>query len=286
MAYAFQQNGAGGLGTVPNGAVGVLHPDYTPAFRVGGSYALDCYSSIAVSYAQFDSNASSSITSPTGGVNGGVGNTVQSLVLQPNSVNAGSTATSDAATYNIGFKMANIDYRRMLMGSDCFVVNYSVGVAYGHLQEGFQQTGSFSPPLGTIQTNTAIHYDGGGLRYGFDFQRKVGHRGFSVYGKTFADVLFGQFTSSLTQVNTTTTALQTLSTWRDDRVVPMLELEVGAAWTNCSGRWRLSAGYYNSFWFNAITTPQYVQAVQNANYVNLGQTIAFDGLVARATFSF
>jgi hypothetical protein len=282
MAYAFQQNGVGGPGTVPDGSVGVLHPAYTPAFRIGGNYALDCYSSIAISYAQFDSNSSSSLNAP-GGV---VGGTVQSLVLQPNSVNAGSTTSSDAATYNIGFKTANIDYRRLLMGSECFAVNYSVGVAYGHLQQGFTQTGSFAPPAGVIQNTTSIHYDGGGLRYGLDFQRKIGQRGFSLYGKSYADVLFGQFESTYSQVNTTTTAVQALSNWRDDRVVPMLELELGGAWTSRGGRFRVSAGYYNSFWFNAVTTPQYVQAVQNANYVNLGQTIAFDGLVTRAEFRF
>ncbi len=288
MAYAVQQNnvfvpGLLNTGVVPNGAVGVLHPDYTPAFRVGGNYALDCYSSIAVSYAQFDSNSASTLSA----VPGGVSNIAQSLVLQPTTVNAGNAAAgAQAATYNISFKTANIDYRRLLMGSDCFAVNYTVGVAYGHLQQGFQETSSFAPPAGVIQNTTSIHYDGGGLRYGLDFQRKIGDRGFSLYGKTFVDVLFGQFTANYLQANTTTTAVQALSTWRDDRVLPMLELELGGAWTSCNGRFKVSAGYYNSFWFNAITTSQYVQAVQSSNYTGLGQTIAFDGLVTRAELRF
>lgn len=281
MAYAIQQNGVGGPGTVPNGSVGVLHPDYSSGFRVGGNYALDCYSSIVASFSSFDSPSASTLTAQPG-----VGSTVESLTLHPGSVNAGSTATSIASTYGINFKMASIDYRHLLIGSQCFAVNYSVGVAYGHLGQNFQATGSFTPPAGTIQNTTAIHYDGGGLRYGLDFQRALGRRGLSIYGKSFVDILFGQFEATYDQVNTTTTATQAQSNWRNDRVLPILETELGLAWTSAGGHFRVSGGYYNSFWFNAITTPQYVQAVQTANYTNLSQTIAFDGLVGRVEFRF
>lgn len=281
MAYGFQQNGIGGAGTVPNGSVGVLHPDYSSGFRVGGSAALDCYSSFVATFTTFDSPSASSLTAPAG-----VGGTVESLVLHPGSVNAGSTATSIAATYGINFKMATFDYRHLLIGSQCYAVNYSVGLAYGHLGQNFQSTGSFAPPIGVIQNTTAIHYDGGGLRYGLDFQRQLGRGGFSIYGKTFVDILFGEFDATYSQVNTTTTAVQALSSWRNDRVLPILETELGLAWTGRSQHVRISAGYYNAFWFNAVTTPQYVQAVQTANYTNLGQTIAFDGLVARLDVRF
>lgn len=294
MAYAFQQNAPTG----PAGAVGVVHPDYSSGFRLGGSLALDCTSSIVASFSSFDSPSASSLTAPTGV---GPGANVASLVLNPGTDTAGTTATSIASTYGINFKMATIDYRHLLIGSDCFAVNYSVGVAYGHLGQNFQSVGSFAPPLGTIQNTTAIHYDGGGLRYGLDFQRALGRHGLSIYGKSFVDILFGQFDASYQQVDVTTTAIQAASTYRSDRVLPILETELGLAWTSCGGHIRISGGYYNSFWFNAITTGQYIQAVQSTSgptnlpptqavpasipgvsgYNNLGQTIAFDGLVAR-----
>jgi hypothetical protein len=99
-------------------------------------------------------------------------------------------------------------------------------------------------------------------------------------------VLFGQFRSDLTQQDTTNSIVQATSSWNDRRVVPILEYEIGLRWTSSNLRWRLSAGYYTAFWFNTITTPQYVQAVQTSNFVHLGDTITFDGLVTRLEYCF
>jgi hypothetical protein len=180
----------------------------------------------------------------------------------------------------------DVELNQLLAGGCNNVVNYTVGVRYGNLQQQFTQTGSFAPPAGVIHTATDIHFNGGGLRLGLDGRRRIGCGGLSFYGKGFVNVLFGEFSSSYTQTNTTTSVVQAYSTWDDDRVVPVLEYELGLSWQGCCGRLRLSAGYYTAFWFNAITTPEYVQAVQNANFVNLGDTIAFDGLTTRVEYRF
>src|SRR5258708_2893493 len=88
MAHAMQQNGVGGPGTVPDGRVGVLNPQFAPAFRLGFWYALDNCSSIGASYTNFRNHVSDTLIAPDG-----LGGTVQSLVLHPNSVNAGSTSS-------------------------------------------------------------------------------------------------------------------------------------------------------------------------------------------------
>jgi hypothetical protein len=73
--------------------------------------------------------------------------------------------------------------------------------------------------------------------------------------------------------------------WEDDRFVPILEAELGVAWTiqDCL---RFSAGYTMKAWYNAVTTPVWVQAVQTDNFVNVGDTMTFDGLVVRAELLF
>jgi hypothetical protein len=35
-------------------------------------------------------------------------------------------------------------------------------------------------------------------------------------------------------------------------------------------------------WFNSATTNEFIRAVQQSNYVNLGDTLTFDGFVSRA----
>ncbi|REK09449.1 MAG: hypothetical protein DWQ37_18605 [Planctomycetota bacterium] len=281
MAHAFQQNGTGGLGTVPLGQTGVVQPDFNSAYRTGFGVALGCYASIGASYTNFHSHATDQLNALTG-----LGDNVQSLVLHPNSINAGSTFTEATAALDIDYQLADIDYRRLLSYNDCHFINYAAGVRYGKLSQDFIQIGELAPPTGTLQTTSYIDFEGVGLRAGLDGEHRLGRSRLAAYGKGFINVLFGEFRSAYQQLDTTTTDIQALSTWNDRRVVPMLEYEVGMSWTSCRGHWRLSAGYYTSFWFNTITTQQFVQAVQNADFVDLGETMSFTGLVSRVEFRF
>jgi hypothetical protein len=282
MAHAIQQNGVGGPGTVPAGAVGVLQPDFTSAYRTGFGVAIGCNATIAASYTNFHDHATDSLAAPTGIVGG----TVASLVLHPQSLNAGSTSSLVDATYDIHYQLADIEFRRLLSGTCKHAVNYSVGARYGKLEQNFLQIGEFSPPTGTIRTTTDIEFEGVGLRAGLDGEHRIGYSGFAGYGKLSINVLVGEFRTNYLQLDTTTTDVQANSTWNDRRVVPLLDYEVGVSWTSRSGHWRASAGYYTAFWFNTITTGEYVQAVQTADFVDVGETIAFNGLVSRVEFRF
>lgn len=279
MAYAFQQNGTGGLGTVPAGSVGVLQPDFQSAYRAGGGVALGCYASINASYMRFDSHTTSSLSAPQG-----VGGNVQSLVLHPNSLNAGSTASLVDSALDLSYQLADIEYRRLLRWDYQSALNYSVGARYGKLGQGFSQLGDFAPPTGTISTTSDITFEGVGLRGGLDAERRLGCSRFAGYGKIGLSMLFGDVRAAYQQFNETTTEVQAFSSWRDQRVVPLLEYEVGLNWTSRRGRWRASIGYYTNFWFNTVTTGQFVQASQFADFVDLGETISFTGLVSRIEF--
>jgi hypothetical protein len=281
MAHAIQQNGVGGAGTTPEGRVGVVHQDYTSAFRAGFVVALGPCASVEAAYTRFEAHNADSISAPDV-----LGGTVASLVLHPQSVNAGSTSSLVDATNDIDFELVDVDYRRMFAGGCRFKLDYSVGARYAKLSQNFLQVGEFAPPTGTIQTTTDIAFEGGGLRTGLDGMQRLGGSCFGLYGKGFISLIFGRFNSDYNQFDLTTQSVQAASNWRDQRVVPILEYEVGVNWTSPGGHWRSSIGYYTAFWFNTIATPEYVQAVQNADFVDLGETIAFDGLVTRLEFRY
>jgi hypothetical protein len=59
------------------------------------------------------------------------------------------------------------------------------------------------------------------------------------------------------------------------------DYEAGLAWTGPRKRWRFSAGYLQSFWFNAVTPNEFIPAVQSNDYTDVSDTIMFDGLTAR-----
>jgi hypothetical protein len=284
MVHAQQQDGIGaGPGTVPFGRIGAVDPDYEPGVRVGFSIALDACSSICGSYAYFESDSVQQTFPPA--IPGGVG-AVGSLVHHPATL---LTASGGPVTgfYNIDFQLGDIEYRRLLRACDRYWLNYSVGLRYAHLEQEFLQMGVFGGGLaGAIDTQTGIWFDGAGLKLGLDGERLIGCRGLSVYGKTSVAPTVGQFFSRYTMTNTTTSALLSEAVWNDDRFVTLLDYEVGVAWTSCNGCLRASLGYMAQFWYNAITTPEFVDAVQADNYVDIGDTISFDGVTARIEVRF
>jgi hypothetical protein len=281
MAHAIQQNGTGGAGTVPDGRVGVAAPEYEPAFNVGANWALSDCSSVWASYTHFESRTSDSLGAPSG-----VGGTVGSLVLHPGTVNAGSTSSFVNANYDIDFDMFDVNFSRLFSGSECHAINYHVGARYASLDQKFGQFGTFAPPTGDLSTTSFIDFEGVGPRIGVDGRARLGRGGFSLYGNTFLSFLLGEFQSTYRQFNLTTDTREAYSTWTDARMVPLLETELGLSWTNCTGCLRVSAGYQLMWWFNAITVGEHIQAVQNSNFLNVGDTIAFDGLTTRVEWRF
>ncbi len=286
MAHGFQQNGVGGLGTTPDGRVGTVSPEFEPAYSIGFNLVLDpcepC-SSISGTFTNFTSRSTDTLLAP-----GGVGGTLESLVLHPNTVTAASTFSELDAYYAIDYQTYDIDFHHLLWGCDDHAINLLIGARYAHLKQLFEQDGAFAGATGSEQTNTNILFDGGGLRVGLDGNWRFGNRGFSFYGKGALNMLFGEFRSNYTQLNTTTTVVEANSFMDDDRVMPVLEYELGLSWTSCNGRLMLSTGYYTAFWFNAVTTPDYIQSVQNGNFVEHGgsDTITFTGFTSKVEYRF
>ncbi|MCO6044791.1 Lpg1974 family pore-forming outer membrane protein [Aeoliella sp. ICT_H6.2] len=284
MHHAQQQNGTGGAGTTPFGLIGVTDPDHEPGFRVGGQVACDMCTSVAVNYTFFESSAIDSLDIPAN-VGGGLG-TVGSLVHHP-AADITSSAGPVNADYDLKMQLLDADYRRLFRASNCGWMNYFVGARYGRLEQDFRQLGTFGGSQGgVIDTTTQIDFDGTGLRVGLDGERILGHGCFSAYGNLSASALVGSFRGDYRMNNATTVSDLAIVRWEDDRVAPMLEYEVGLAWTSCSGCWRAKIGYTAIHWFNVATTPDFVDAVQADNYVDIGDTLSFSGLTSSVEWRF
>jgi hypothetical protein len=135
------------------------------------------------------------------------------------------------------------------------------------------------------QVNTDIDFDGGGIRLGLDGERAMNDCGWSAYGKATANFIGGNFRADYTQIDSFQQVVVDTD-WRSGRVVSILDLELGLSWLGPQGRFRFSAGYLVSAWFNAVKTDDFIKAVQANNFTDLGDTLSFDGLTARAEFRF
>lgn len=283
VAHAQQQNGTGGAGTVPFGRIDDADPDYQSGVRVGGVLGLSPYSSIAMAYTFYESDTTTFLDAPI--IPGG-GGAIGSLVQHPGAALIASAGPVQA-DYRIDFQLAEIEFRNLLVGDHLGWINYSAGLRYAKLEQDFLQTGVFGGSQGgVINTQTSSEFDGGGALFGLDGERIIGRKGFSVYGNAGVSPVVGQFSTSYSMYNESTDVLLADARWKDDRFVTILDYELGLAWTSCSGCLRLSAGYMAQFWYDAITTPELIDAVQATNYTDVGDTLSFDGVVTRVEVRF
>lgn len=278
MAYAQQQNGIGGAGTVPFGNIGVVDPEYDLGLRVGGQVRFAPKEAIFGQYTWFESSVDSSLDAPI--IPGG-GGAVGSLVHHP-----GAALTASAgpmtATYDIDFQLADLAYRYYVACTRTGEVSVFAGGRYGTLDQRFGASGIFGGGLGgEIDTTTSIDFKGGGPIAGIQAERLIDTSRFSVYGKGLVGALAGTFNSDYLMFNDSTDQVLAQSIWSDDRIVPMLEYELGVMWTGPQNHLRVAIGYMATYWFNIVSTPVWVDAVQADNYVNVSDTIAFDGAVGR-----
>lgn len=279
VTHAQQQNGLGGPGTVPFGQIGVTDFTYEPAWRVGGSWWLSDCTSIVGSYTSFNASATDRIAPPA--LPGG-GGTVGSFVTHPGAALDASIGPLNAGA-GLEFQLADGEYNAQLVEYECYALYGSVGLRYAHLEQDFAQQGEFAGGFGgTIGTSADVSFDGGGMKLGLNGHRELGNTRFSIYGRSSVSPLVGQFSSHYAMRNTTGDILLAQADWRDDRVITLLDYELGIAWTGPRGHLRLSAGYMASHWFNAVTTSSYINAVQTSNYLDVSDTISFDGPVAHA----
>jgi len=191
------------------------------------------------------------------------------------------TAQLDSS-YDIEYQLVDVAFKTRLAGTSRDYLNMHVGGRYGNYQEDFSQQGAYA--VGTVGVITEIDFDGGGVLLGVDSRVGLGRSGFGLYGDLFFSALFGEFRSDYTQTNLTSSTVEAQSTFEDKRVLPILQGQLGIDWVSANRRCHFKVGHASSYWFNAVTTSEYIDATQNSNFLNVGDTVAFHGLAVSAEF--
>lgn len=274
MPYAIPHDGIDPDIAVPVGPVGTANPGYEIGYRVGYNHAISSCSSLMATFTWYESDANSSIAT-------NAPNVIHSLVTHPNTLSAATNSQLATARYDIDFQLADIDYRQLYSGGPYHEVNWLVGVRYGHLEQDFRSEQTIN--VGTTSVDTGVDFDGVGVRFGLEGERSSRCNGLMVYGRGLVNFLSGRFNAEYVQFDTFALT-QAATSFKDDRVVPVLEYELGVGWTSASGNVRVRAGYYMAAWYNALTTGTWVQAVQAEQFVDVNDTITFDGLVGRIEY--
>jgi hypothetical protein len=270
----------------PVGPVAVVDPEYDPAFRVGGNWAVSEGNSIAAQYTRIRSESTSAVAAVEDAQ-------LFPLVILPEDI-LDNDFDSASAFLDIELDLIDLDFRGLWAGCECnnyaFAVNYLGGVEYAQLDQTFGATFVEEEDGATETTSvgTNINFEGVGMRLGLQGERFFPNSGVFVYGSGITNVLFGEFDASFHQVEPDDDPgeLPTVTSWNAGRVVPVVDLELGGGWLGMNRHLRLSAGYRVSAWFNVVTTDDWIWAVQNNDFRDLDGTLTFDGVVGRAEWLF
>jgi hypothetical protein len=263
---------------VPRGQVFTVSPTFTSGMRFGAGAGIDDCSWVVGTVNYFRTGNNSTAEAPAGFV-------LRSLLAFPNTVNAAGDSLKADADYHITLVTADIDYKHAIINNDTLILSWLAGARYTHLDQhlfaNYVITG-----LTTIESR--VNFDGGGPRAGLDARYRI-CGGFFGYGTGVADLIAGKFTGQSTERNIFT-GLVGNSLVNENRVLPILELELGFGWQSANGRLRISGGYYVGTWFNTLTVPSLVAGIQGTNFTtngnNFRDTVMFDGLVGRVEFRY
>ena len=264
--------------SVPRGGVGTASPSFHSGFRVGAGAALCENVWLVSTFTYFRMASSAQITAPDGLV-------LHNFLVFPNTVNSAVDSLTSRADYSIRLYMGDLDAKFALCNTECFSLNIFGGARYAYLNQSLFNTFQLT---GASTVDSQIKFDGVGPRIGLDGQYRT-RCGVYGYASGIFDVLFGEFRGTYTQQNVFGGVVGQTAI-NSTRAVPILEMEIGAGWRSCNGRWGFSGGYYVGSWFNTMTTTSFSRAIGNTNFTtngdNFRDNLIFNGLVARFEFRF
>lgn len=264
---------------VQTSPIAVLDQDYSSGFRAGFGICLDACSEIGASYTWFDTSAEHSISS--------AGHypqqAIAEMVLHPATPNGIVWTVEAAGRHDIGFELIDIDYRNSMVRSCTSHLDYIIGVRWGKLEQEFDArfTHDLKQPDNRYEVATDIDFDGAGVRLGLEGERYYCRVPVKLYMKGFASLLAGEFDATYQQTVQNNAYPGVNTGWTAGRIVPTFDLELGGGFYLPGGKLEATVGYVFSAWTNVVKTEDWIHAVQTNDFRDMGDSMTFDGIVAR-----
>ncbi len=274
LIYAVERTGCDPAFSSPTGPVGVIAPDFGGGMRGGITRALSECSSVVATYTRLESDAEGRLAAAPGRV-------LASQVTHPSQASCGANSLAAVASQDIEFQLVDLDYRHLLWGDCDAAINWLAGLRYAQLEQRFWAGQNTGVATGLTDVVTDIDFDGFGLRFGLDAERRNPTCGILIYAKGFANFVAGEFKADYAQVNQFGGTAVVANHLEDYRLVSQLEAELGVGWQSDCGRHRVTVGYLASGWFNAVTTDDSVQSVRSGQQSDVGDSLSFNGLAVR-----
>lgn len=279
VVYTIEQNNVP-ADQFPTGPVGLTAIEHSEGIRAGFSCCASARTSLIGSVTYWEGDDADLIDATAG-------NILVSEILHPSRLNTGATGLQEAASYDMRFGLADLAYRHLWCCGPSHAVNWRAGFQYAGMEQEFQwtQTVPSSVAIGTFAVDTDIDFSGFGLLGGLDFERRSCKTGLSCYGSAIGSAVAGKWKASYRDVAQLAGG-SVGNVYDDFRVTPILELELGLAWSSECGRVRANVGYLSSAWYNSVSSRAYIDAVREGRFIDIDETITFSGLVVGGEYRF
>ena len=263
---------------IPVGSVMRVEPGFASGFRFGFAGRPNQASEWGASYTYYDTSGSQ-----FGAVDPASGFVFQSLLVHPATTAADTFFLDAAANSSVGFQLVDLAYRRHFSEQCAHSMNFLFGARFANLEQDLDST--FTNTISIEEVLTRISFKGAGIRTGLESMWRSPTNGFYVYGNAYASFLAGRFDSSFTQRDNFVGDIVNAS-FRDDRIVPVLDLELGLGWRSQNNRWYISGGYMFGAWTNVMSTSSWINGVHAGSYDSIHDTLTFNGLIGRTEYRF
>ena len=278
LVYSIEQNNVP-LNAFPTGPVGRTEIENFSGVRAGLSICASECTSLVLSFSHWEGDDESQIEASGG-------NILAPQVLHPSRISTGAFSLEDRATHGMDFQLAELAYRHLWRHSAKHAINWKAGLKYGNMEEEFRYDQQDAVAVGLVSLDTNIDFDGFGLMGGLDFERRSCKTGLSIYGSAVGSALAGDWNANYVDTTDQIGGGSIANEFSDFRITPLLELEVGLAWSSKCGRARVNAGFMTNSWYDALSSRSYINAVQAGQYDDVGETITFSGLALGGTLNF
>ncbi|MEM1228261.1 MAG: Lpg1974 family pore-forming outer membrane protein [Planctomycetota bacterium] len=278
LIYATEQTDPDPNIASPTGPIGIVELDAESGFRAGFTLAASECTSLVASYARWEGSASSTLTA-TGS------NVLDSNLIHPSTATSGAASLESFTEQEINFQTVDILYRRLWKRSNTMALNWLAGVRYGDIEQQLSGDQTVSVATGLTNVSTDIDFSGFGIAGGLDFETFSCTTGLSLYGRTLASLLAGEWNANYTQTNQFGGGV-VANQYEDFHATPVLDAELGIRWMAKKRRFMMSAGFLMSGWYESVTTRSYINSVRAGQLTDTGETMTFSGLTAGAEWRF
>ena len=117
-------------------------------------------------------------------------------------------------------------------------------------------------------------------------RHRAGAAAVSLVRPSLGQFLAGEFQTSYRQTESFTPEPLLVGGWEDERIVSVVDIELGVRWLSPGRCWRLEAGYLFSTWYNAVTTEPFIHGIRQTYSGDISNTLTFDGLTTSAEYRF